>query len=104
MSVIDDLFTTKARLGAILFVNLMAFTHLILYLIVNSYGPHEMTPHLKFYYYFLIIFIATTITISLLSICTPNNQYTNNMSILSFSLVFITILCIILAIFLIIFG
>eukprot|EP01083_Nonionella_stella_P265355 898947_1 len=59
ISVIDDLFTTKARLFVILFVNLMAFIHLILYLIVNSYGPHEMTSHLKFYYYFLIIFIAT---------------------------------------------
>lgn len=104
MSVIDDLFQPKARLIAILFVNFMAFIHLILYLVVNSYGPHEMTTHLKFYYYFLIIFISSTITISILTICTPNQQYLNNQSILSFSLVFITILSTLISIFLIIFG
>ena len=50
ISVIDDLFQPKARLITILFVNFMAFIHLILYLVVNSYGPHQMTTHLKFYY------------------------------------------------------
>lgn len=104
ISVIDDLFTPKARLIVILFVNFMAFIHLILYLVLNSYGPHEMTAHLKFYYYFLIIFIATTLTMSILTICTPNNQYTNNQSILSFSLVFVCVLCILICLFLIIYG
>lgn len=104
ISVIDDLFQPKARFIAILFVNFMAFTHLILYLVVNSYGPHEMTAHLKFYYYFLIIFISSTITLSILTICTPNQQYLNNQTILSFSLVFITSLSSLISVFLIIYG
>eukprot|EP00483_Globobulimina_turgida_P010792 UN10813 len=47
ISVIDDLFSPKARLVVILFANFTAFTHLILYLIVNSYGPHQMSSHLQ---------------------------------------------------------
>mmetsp|Transcript_62438 Transcript_62438/g.99265 ORF Transcript_62438/g.99265 Transcript_62438/m.99265 type:complete len:321 (-) Transcript_62438:373-1335(-) len=104
MSVIDDLFKAKARLMLILLVQFMAFIHLILYLVVNSVAPSSMSTHLKFYYYFLIIFIATTISISILTICTPNSQYFNNSSILSFSLVFVTIFSLLLSLFLIVYG
>lgn len=104
ISVIDDLFTPKARYMMILFVNIASIIHLILYLVVNNAGPHQMTPHLKFYYYFLIIFIATSITVSILSICCPNNSYANNPNILSFSIVFVVVFGALICGFLIVFG
>eukprot|EP01083_Nonionella_stella_P000958 2758_1 len=104
MSAIDDLFKPRARLIMMLFIHFVALIHLILYLVLNSFGPHQMTEHLKYYYYVLIIFIATTITVTLLSICAPHNHYTNNHAMLSFSLVFVSVVCVLLCSFLIVYG
>merc|ERR1719333_1178175 len=55
MSVIDDLFSPKARFVAIVLTNIMLLLHLVLYLVLHAFRRIEtMSIELQFYYYILI--------------------------------------------------
>jgi len=66
MSVIDDLFSPKARFVAIVITNVMLLLHLVLYLVLHAFRRIEtMSIELQFYYYILIASLVLTTTLSL---------------------------------------
>jgi len=66
MSVIDDLFSPKARFAAIVLTNILLLLHLVLYLVLHGFRRIEtMTIKLQFYYYIIIAYLGLTTAVSL---------------------------------------
>jgi len=66
MSVIDDLFSPKARFVAIVLTNTLLLLHLALYLVLHGFRRIEtMSIELQFYYYILIAYLCLTTVLSL---------------------------------------
>jgi len=66
MSVIDDLFSPKARFVAIMLTNMLLLLHLVLYLVLHAFRRIEiMSIELQFYYYILIAYLCLTTLLSL---------------------------------------
>jgi len=68
LSVVDDLFTARAKLSLIMCAQLLTVAHSLLFLALNMDGPHQMTKELQFFYFLLIAFSVATELCAALSV------------------------------------